>query len=472
MARELPRSARAMSKDFEVRIRLNCYDLIAVDIPLHKFTVQFFVEVSWEDGTLVDEPESKLVDVTSWESMFPYIKPLRAHKYWTPRLQFGNVIELTDREEWVRVYTHHNESRTLLPFPVVCYRMRALGTFRERFELQGFPFDAQDLQIVFRSAHEVGSSREHPPLRLVRNSSPQYQAVVPHGHFILRDEYSMALYQGMHSDLSAPQLSSSRRRYPQVTIAMKIVRIPTFYIYSVILPMSVFVGLGFLVLLLDPGQLHDRLSIVLSLLLATVAYKTYLSERIPVCNYLTFLDKYILACLLVMGLLALESAFVFMCSKRFGPSAAREQTEDAIGLGVFGAWMLCHLLWLPRRRTNDDARTQAEADCKLAYTHVAAPASYDPMRHALRFRDQQSAPAADAQQQQQQQQQQQPRPTSDGAWRGLPLSSSFEVDVHEEVPGSAAPRRSSRTRAASATDADATRRAAPEPPSTKRRRCK
>ena len=128
MARELPRSARAMSKDFEVRIRLNCYDLIAVDIPLHKFTVQFFVEVSWEDGTLVDEPESKLVDVTSWESMFPYIKPLRAHKYWTPRLQFGNVIELTDREEWVRVYTHHNESRTLLPFPVVCYRMRALGT--------------------------------------------------------------------------------------------------------------------------------------------------------------------------------------------------------------------------------------------------------------------------------------------------------------------------------------------------------
>ena len=40
----------------------------------------------------------------------------------------------------------------LLEYPRVCYRMRVKAKFQERFELQAFPLDAQDLQIEIVSA--------------------------------------------------------------------------------------------------------------------------------------------------------------------------------------------------------------------------------------------------------------------------------------------------------------------------------
>jgi hypothetical protein len=441
----------------EIRIRANVFDLISVDVPNHRFTVQFFVEVSWEDSSLASEPAERLCDVANWEVQFPFCLT-NGRRYWTPRLSFENVVELRDREDWVRVYTHEYGTHRPLPHPVVCYRLRALGCFRERFELDSFPFDAQDLQLVFKSMREVEGD-QCPSFRLVRNASPKYQALVPHKHFILRDEYEMAMYQGARSDLSEPALSSSRRQYPCLTISLKIVRIPSYYIWSVILPMFVFVGLGFLVLLLDATQLHDRLSIVLSLLLATVAYKTYIGDRLPVCNYLTWLDKYILLCLAIFGCLALENAAVFLIDKKYGRSSTHEDMEDTVGLVCVGAWIIGHMTHLLRQPAH---RTQAEAEGKLEYTHAATPAITGPERfldtsawdlgarpHREQLISQSSAELEDT-------------PSSRNSTLGhLPLPrlrpTASESDVDETI-NQHPPRRSSRTREAAAAEASTSKR--------------
>ena len=222
--------------------------------------------------------------------------------------------------------------------------------------------------------------------------------------------------------------------------------------------MFVFVGLGFLVLLLDATQLHDRLSIVLSLLLATVAYKTYIGDRLPVCNYLTFLDKYILLCLAIFGCLALENAAVFLIDKKYGRSKTHEDMEDSIGLVCVGTWIVGHmarLLHLPAHRT------QAEAEGKLEYTHAATPAISSPRRCSASSRPHQHQLVS----------QSSGTELEDTALsrnspnghlpfpRLRPIASESDVDCNvDETFSQRPPRRSSRTRDAAAIDAPASKR--------------
>ena len=57
----------------EVRVRLNVYNITEVNLPQHTFTLDFFVEVTWEDEDLTNGEElSHDLDIDDWESMFPY----------------------------------------------------------------------------------------------------------------------------------------------------------------------------------------------------------------------------------------------------------------------------------------------------------------------------------------------------------------------------------------------------------------
>lgn len=150
------RSGRGVPDDMskEVRVRLNVYDILCVDVPNHSFTVDFFIEVSWEEDEPVDEAS---IQDSIWEPQFPYKRGVSGGKHlrWTPRLQFENCKELRDRDDWIVVFDKSEDGSTFLEKPVVCYRLSATGVFKERFELQSFPIDSQDLQISILSMCNV-----------------------------------------------------------------------------------------------------------------------------------------------------------------------------------------------------------------------------------------------------------------------------------------------------------------------------
>ena len=64
-----------------------------------------------------------------------------------------------------------------MPRPVVCYRLRAAGSFAEHYELHNFPFDAQDLSVQVVSWYEKREEGAET-LILKRNESKEYQSVV------------------------------------------------------------------------------------------------------------------------------------------------------------------------------------------------------------------------------------------------------------------------------------------------------
>ena len=218
----------------EIRVRLYVRDLLSIDIPGHRFTASFSMEVSWEipENELElydrgdDEPSIRICQDTragksvsssnsfsaasdhsfddelgtfsgrhAWESdtQFPPIihdrKGLKLR--WTPRLIFGNCLELDQKHEYYKDYEFDEESGERLVslgrLPVICYRLRAVAVFQEKFELGAFPLDSQDCQIVIISKHHRQMGNE---LSLIKNkNNEKYESRIPVDRFLIQEQY-------------------------------------------------------------------------------------------------------------------------------------------------------------------------------------------------------------------------------------------------------------------------------------------
>ena len=285
-----------------------CPDLISVDLKNHTFTLELFLEVSWEvaketihEGDYQDSLMGRdcFLDVDGFETQFPYHRKPERRK-WSPRLEFQNLVKLEDdsTSRWIKLFTLKDDESEALNRPVICFCLAALGEFREHFELEDFPFDSQDLQIRVISRH-----RELP---LEPNRSQKYRPVIPHREFLCSEEYEMASYQNCTSCRSHEFLSSERITYPFLVFSLKIGRRPQYYFWSVVLPMGMLVWIGFSTFILDAKELSSRLEIILTVLLAAEAYKLHVGESLPKCQYLTWLDRFLLRCFLLLILITVE----------------------------------------------------------------------------------------------------------------------------------------------------------------------
>ncbi|CAK0904563.1 unnamed protein product [Prorocentrum cordatum] len=310
----------------EVRVRLTVCDVPEITISASRFSCNFFLEASWLDESMKDEDA---LDVGEWAPQFP-VKGQSTHGRWIPMLHFYNVLELKDKEDWYVVYKRDREGMELLPTPVVCYRMRATGVFRERFELYEFPFDSQDLQIQIVSLHpcvDLLAQEEHLSgkmnIVLKMNHTDEYACVAPgddKDRFTLYDEYIIQNFVREENERTLADHSTTRKTYPLLTLYLKVTRRPGFYLWQVYFPMWMLVVLAFSVLLLPVNDFGNRLSYLSTLLLAAIAYKNWIGDALPKCSYLTFLDKYVLFSIGVIFVTTIESAIVFWLWKHMsGP---------------------------------------------------------------------------------------------------------------------------------------------------------
>eukprot|EP00930_Biecheleria_cincta_P073025 TRINITY_DN60367_c0_g1_i1.p1 TRINITY_DN60367_c0_g1~~TRINITY_DN60367_c0_g1_i1.p1 ORF type:complete len:443 (-),score=24.30 TRINITY_DN60367_c0_g1_i1:102-1430(-) len=360
----------------QVRVRLTVFDVPEISISTSRFTCNFFLEASWLDPTLQDGDSMWLED---WDQQFPFVGR-HGPRRWTPRLHFQNVLELKDKEEWFHLYTKSRDELQPLETPVVCYRLRACGVFRERFELGNFPFDAQDLQIQIVSMHHkrndalsgaaspLGHSQAYAQVELVKNETEEYVCVTPgddHDRFTLYDEYIMSTEIRQIRKDTLARHSTTGKVYPLLILSMKVTRRPGFYIWQVYLPMFMLVILSFPVLLLPVSDLSGRLGCFFTLILAAVAYKNWIGDNLPRCSYLTQLDIYVLGSISIMFFVTLESACVFWVQKYLLDDGGflswmLDAGEDFIGILSMVIWIWVHV-WIYRRNraSNPEAVTSA-----------------------------------------------------------------------------------------------------------------
>lgn len=286
--------------------------------------------------------------MSEWPSQFPYNDPTEARtRRWCPALGIDNLAEVKEREDWMTVDGYERDGITPLPAPQVRYRTKLTGQFRERFEMQSFPFDSQDLQIKLISAHAVGTQaavptegacsnrgrrsrltddpgrcstvapisthQDDPDVSLVPNT--EQPLVVNLNDFPIDAEYVLSPSILSIRSLTDPDLSQSGRRYPFLTFALKVARKPAFYIFNVVLPVFLLVVMAFTAYLLGPEALSDKLGIIMTAITVHQTYKLYVGEQIPKVSYLTLLDIYMAICYTVLFLMGMSTALVYWLNR-------------------------------------------------------------------------------------------------------------------------------------------------------------
>ena len=96
--------------------------------------------------------------------------------------------------------------------------------------------------------------------------------------------------------------------YHSFELKLRVCRLPFFYLSNLVLPLLLLVSLTGCVFVLPPEEVGDRLSVSLTLLLTVVAYKLVVASSLPAVAYLTWLDRYSLAALLMLVVTVAENA--------------------------------------------------------------------------------------------------------------------------------------------------------------------
>eukprot|EP01079_Euglenida_sp_SAG-EU17-18_P003612 gene3612-674_t len=180
----------------------------------------------------------------------------------------------------------------------------------EKYELVHFPFDCQDFHI--RLGSNWDSTVVQFRLWQDRKSTYLEQDAVLQDWLFFPPRFLAVGSPEAKGDpplLSDPRHSAVGCRYSSCYVTGQAARRTGFYNWNIFLPLFILNLLSFSYLFVPPADLADRLSILLTLLLTTIAFKLVIAFVLPQIPYLTFLDIYFIAGLSMSLLQVAEATF-------------------------------------------------------------------------------------------------------------------------------------------------------------------
>ena len=95
---------------------------------------------------------------------------------------------------------------------------------------------------------------------------------------------------------------------PPFKLRFRVQRYPGFYIGNIIIPLLLIIICCFASLVIPPENIADRLSVTITLMLATVAFRFVLTSLLPPVPYLTWMDYYITFSFMIVAAFIAENA--------------------------------------------------------------------------------------------------------------------------------------------------------------------
>jgi len=211
-------------------------------------------------------------------------------------LWYSNLIRQDKYETW-------NQKSSLDSDTVRC-RIKFEGMFAEKFELRNFPFDNQELHV--RISTKLPSSQ----LKLLpRTDSPNHVKTDPTIAFTFSEWRLHAHVDTSVSDTITTE-SAMGKTYPMLVFSVHVTREWGYYFWNVFLILFFLVTMSGAAFSMPADQPSNRLSVVITLVLTAVAFKSSISQNIPKISYNTFVDTYSFYCTCFLGLVVLENSVV------------------------------------------------------------------------------------------------------------------------------------------------------------------
>jgi hypothetical protein len=264
-------AAAAAPKKAELGVYI--LDITDIDEPAGKFTLHVLLSTSWQDPERAFEGKEPKIfrEETAVEEV---------NTHWRPMVEFNRTTAPTD--------LHHALLR-IHPDGRVDFERHLTAQIATDLELHKLPFDTQFLKIELESFQYLASAME---LTLPAEN--------------LRIAARISLPQWQPGKLSAEVAPVYRQvydeTYSRATVTLEMKRHTQFYIWQMMVPLGIVLGMAFAVFFLPPKDLSDRMSVIIASLLTVVALSYSLHSGLPKISYLTVIDWFFVLAYAFLGL--------------------------------------------------------------------------------------------------------------------------------------------------------------------------
>jgi len=345
----------------DVYISFVLHSIHEIDVPRQRFHVLFTYYVAWKEDIKKIKIDSSDVDKNQWsKAMF--------EECFDPQLRLTNCFDWNENEneEWYRVvptdkdtsewnyYKHLSvkevekmQKNNDITHINVIKATRVQGWFEEDYELRDFPLDVQHLHIGLVSRWDD---------KVVAISYDKYQPSTISSRALASQIWEMSeprlmSYRDDWDEYSQPLLthkadSVTGSQYCKAYFAITVSRKAHFVLWNVMFIMILVGFFSFSAFALDPSNLGERQSTVLTLVLTTVAFKYVTINMLPEIPYLTMIDKIIYGCMLIQAFMLLSACI--------SASISEEDSQnyfDKCAFIALGSFWACLLIWFMMKCT-------------------------------------------------------------------------------------------------------------------------
>jgi hypothetical protein len=252
-------------RPIEVHLALTIIDFARVNNREETFDMRGYLEVMWQDPRLARRPEAAAGD-----SGRPWVRHRAAPGLWTPRLSFVNAIEEVKVLSRSDVFSDAEGK--------VYQGLDFAGKFSTPLDLRRFPFDTQSLRI---SLQPVDVDKQE--MVLIADAA---RCELLEGAFV--SDWDLGTIRASARDF---RYESDGAVYPSVAFETTIRRRYPFYLYRVLLPLTLLIVASWCIFWFDVTQLQPQISTALGVTLSIAVFNVSIDFGLPRAPHLTLLDR-------------------------------------------------------------------------------------------------------------------------------------------------------------------------------------
>ena len=272
----------------EVRIGMYVIDVDGIDSANQRFSASVYLQARWNIPLLRHEGPAPLIRQTT--------------SVWTPRLVLVN-----GQQAW-SAFPPYVE---IAPDGEVAFRQKVWGWFSQPLQLRDFPFDKQRISLhVVAAGLNVNEVKMVP---LERDGQPLSG---------MATEFSMPDFKvaDWRAEVRPYLPGGQAPGLAGFILERDVERLPSYYIWKVILPLCLIIMMSWIPRWLDPEDGGTSIGISTTAFLTLVAYLFAILVLLPKVAYLTRMDRFILIST-IMVFVALVQTVVMTYLARQGRGA-------------------------------------------------------------------------------------------------------------------------------------------------------
>jgi hypothetical protein len=258
-----PKIAFPTSFELPLKISVALYliDFSRINGREETFDLQGYLIATWVDPALATPPGEKERGV----------RRLPPDQLWTPNYEFTNAAEQ------VKV---QNEAALLVDDRgQITQRLRFVGKFSWPMDLKRFPFDTQRLAVLIEP----------------------FERDVKDVVFVVDTDHVGLLDTAFLTDWKIDKVGARAAPYhykpldrisSRIYLEIQITRRSTFYVWRVLLPLTLLVISSWVVYRFEPSNLQPQISTTIAILLNVILFNFSIDFALPKVAYLTLLDTY------------------------------------------------------------------------------------------------------------------------------------------------------------------------------------